>query len=467
VVPLALNRIQKHIHQRLQEQLKTQGFIRAIILKGRQGGVSTYTEGRFYWRVTHRKGVRAFILTHEQEATNSLFEMVERYHEHCPREVRPHTGASNEKEIHFDRLDSGYRVATAGTKAAGRSQTLQYLHWSEVAFSPFAETHATGVMQAVPMAPGTEVILESTANGIGNFFHKTWQDAEAGKSEYIAIFVPWFWTDEYRLPVAADFKLEAEEIAVQSAHDLDLEQMAWRRAKIVELGSEAKFCQEYPATAAEAFQSSGGDSYIPPALVMKARKCVVEEPRGPKLMGVDPARFGKDRTAIAYRQGRRVFKVDTFEKKDTMEVAGIVAKAIKETKPTRVFVDVVGLGAGVVDRLREMGYGELVTPVNGGERPIDAERYVNKRAEMWGEMKLWLEDQPAQIPDDDALHADLTGPLFRYDSKSRVQLEKKEDMEKRGLRSPDTSDALAATFAFPVSDDIPDWLSLEPEGHAD
>ena len=90
-----------------------------------------------------------------------------------------------------------------------RSSTIQLFHGSEVAFWPFAETHAAGVLQAVPNQPGTEIILESTANGVGNFFHKKWREAETGRSEYLAIFVPWHWQDEYRLPAGKAFKLSA------------------------------------------------------------------------------------------------------------------------------------------------------------------------------------------------------------------------------------------------------------------
>ncbi|MCP3663428.1 MAG: hypothetical protein GY696_13205, partial [Gammaproteobacteria bacterium] len=117
-----------------------------------------------------------------------------------------------------------------------------------------------------------------------------------------------------------------------------------------------------------------------------------------------------------------------------------------------MFIDVGGLGAGVYDRLDEMGYGSRIVAVNFGGTPFDEERYVNKRAEMWGEMKDWLDDERGvDIPDDDALHADLTGPSYDYDSTSRIKLESKEAMRKRGVRSPDLGDGLALTFAEPVS----------------
>ena len=124
--------------------------------------------------------------------------MAARYHEHCPELVKPQTGATNAKELSFDTLDSGYRVATAGSKGVGRSQTIHYFHGSEVAFWPNANEHSAGALQAVPNENETEIILESTANGLGNYFHEQWQQAEAGIGDYIAIFIPWFLHQEYR-----------------------------------------------------------------------------------------------------------------------------------------------------------------------------------------------------------------------------------------------------------------------------
>lgn len=452
VVPFALNTAQQHIHVCVEEQRAKTGKVRAIILKGRQQGCSTYIEGRFYWRVTHSKGVRAFILTHEEDATNNLFELANRYHENCPALVKPSTSAANAKELHFNLLDSGYKVGTAGNKAVGRSSTVQFFHGSEVAFWPNAQQHAAGILQAIPDEPGTEIFKESTANGVGNYFHKEWQDAEAGKSEYIAIFVPWYWQDEYRKEVPTGFALDSEEEQYRDAYELDMEQMAWRRAKIVELKDPMLFKQEYPATAAEAFQVSGSDPYIKPETVMTARSVKVADSFGDKKLGVDPARFGDDRTSICFRQGRKVHWIRSYNKKNTMEVAGLVRMAIKEVGARQCAIDVGGLGAGVYDRLAELvpaNECELVQ-VNSAESPIDAKKYTNKRAEMWGEIREWLEKQPAEIPDSDELMADLTQIRYSYDSNNALRMEKKEDMKKRGFRSPDMADALGLTFAQPV-----------------
>jgi hypothetical protein len=299
LVPFALNRVQAHLHERIEDQVKRTGKVRVIILKGRQEGCSTYVEGRFYWKVTHKTGVRAFVLAHEQEATDNLFGIAQRLHENCPPLLRPVTGTASAKELSFSELDSDYKVGTAGTKAVGRSQTIQHLHASEVAFWPYAELHAAGVLQAVPNEPGTEVILESTANGLGNFFHQSWQDAERGETDFEAIFIPWFWAAEYRARVPEGFKLSAEDSDYQAAHGLDLEQMAWRATKIAELKDPKLFQQEYPATAAEAFQTTGDDTYISSDLVLRARKATKEQQtKLPLVIGVDPARFGKDRSSI-------------------------------------------------------------------------------------------------------------------------------------------------------------------------
>ena len=193
IQPLRLNRAQRHIHERLEAQRQETGKVRALILKGRQQGCSTYVEGRYYWRVTHREGVRAFILTHKQEATDNLFGMVERFHLNNPELVRPNTGKSNAKELVFGGLDSGYRVGTAGAEGVGRSETIQYFHGSEVAYWKHADSHMSGILQAVPEEDGTEIILESTANGIGGLFYSMCRAAQRGDSEYQVIFLPWFW----------------------------------------------------------------------------------------------------------------------------------------------------------------------------------------------------------------------------------------------------------------------------------
>jgi hypothetical protein len=186
-VPLRMNAAQVHLHRKVEQQRADTGRVRAIVLKGRQQGISTYTERRYYWRITHQHGKRAVILTHEQKATDNLFSMVDRFWKHAPSDGRPHLGASNEKELVFDILGSRYEVATAGARNTGRGGTAQFFHGSEVAFWQFAAQHLAGIGQIVPDADGTEIIHESTANGTANVFHELWQLAVKGRSEIMPL----------------------------------------------------------------------------------------------------------------------------------------------------------------------------------------------------------------------------------------------------------------------------------------
>lgn len=460
IEPLILNEAQLYVHRKIEEQREKTGRVRALILKARQQGLSTYIGARFYHRVTHSTGVQVFILTHEQSATDNLFGMANRFHEHCPALVRPSTGAANAKELFFDRLDSGYQVGTAGTKAVGRSKTIQLLHGSEAAFWPNASAHFAGVVQTVPELPGTEIILESTANGVGGEFHERWQQAEAGQGDYIAIFVPWFWSSEYQRPVDREFRLTDEEMDYAESYDLTYEQMAWRRAKLAELKDPMLFAQEYPATAAEAFQMTGHDSFIRPVDVLRARKADLE-PFGPLVLGIDPKREGTDRFSIAWRRGRKVLKIESDAAViDTLRAATKIKEIIDRDGPKKAFIDAGG-GGGIYDVLVSWGYGNVMTLVNFASSPIFPPKTdmdgrpmagpANRRAEMWGLSKEWLEDEGgADIPDRDGLQVDACGPGYRRDTNQRILLESKDDMKRRGLRSPDEWDAVALTFAEPV-----------------
>jgi hypothetical protein len=470
LIPFEINQSQLYLHLIAEKQLLEKGRVRIIVLKGRQQGVSTYVAARFYWKVTHRKGAKVFILTHEIKATENLFEMAKRYHDNNLPDLKPSTKSESMKTLTFNALDSGYAVGTAGTKGVGRSSTIQYFHGSEVAFWDHADTHATGVLQGVPTEDQTEVFLESTANGMGNYFHSQWQLAERGESDFIPVFLCWYWMKEYTRPCDDDFELTSEEFDLLSLYKKDgltAEHLNWRRYKIMEFeaggeSGEWRFKQEYPMNAAEAFQTSGEESLIAPEYVLTARK--QDHPMsGPHIVGVDPARFGKDRTAVIHRNGRKMYGHKWYRKKSTMQVAGICANILTDavtgerTDVDMMFIDIGGLGAGVYDRLVELGYGAdddgegRVIGVNSSSKPLEDSRYVNKRAEMGCLLRNWFQ-QPGgvDIEDVDVLQTDLCGPRYSYDSAGRTLIEKKEAMMKRGVESPDFFDAAALTFAEPV-----------------
>lgn len=475
-----LNRSQLYLHERLQEQLRTKGKVRALVLKGRQVGISTYIAGRFYWRVSHRFGVRAFILTHLDTASDNLFGMAKRFHDYCPPLVKPETGKANAKELSFAGLDSGYKVATAGTADVGRSETIQFFHGSEAAFWPNAQNHSAGLKQAIADAPGTEDIRESTANGIGNSFHSEWKAAERGESEFEAIFIPWFWHEEYVKEPPEGWKPSQAWQDYGSAYGLTIQQVYWAWIKNRDLAVVAggtsdepcwQFKQEYPANAAEAFQTSGELAFISPEKVMKARKSKVQA-YGPIVLGVDPARGGGDKTGIIDRQGRvlggRVCK--RIDHNDTMAVVAEIRAEIRRLRPLglgKVVVDVTGLGAGVYDRLKELEGPRLIQGINFGARAYEPNRFANQRAEMWDNMRAWMDDTAGvQIPDNDDIHADLCAPVrgkgaTHFDSNMRLVLESKDHIRERLGFSPDLGDASALTFAVQfgpeMEEDEEDW----------
>ena len=166
----------------------------------------------------------------------------------------------------------------------------------------------------------------------------------------------------------------------------------------------------------------------------------------PKIIGVDPARFGADRSVIFRRQGLQAFAPRVLHKTDNMTLAAVTAREIEQFRPDAVFID-AGCGGGVIDRLRSLGF--AVTEINFGSAPLKAGQYANKRAEMWGEMQAWLQSGGA-LPASAELKADLCGVRYSFDAAGRMKLESKEELKARTGRSPDLADALALTFALPV-----------------
>jgi hypothetical protein len=206
-----------------------------------------------------------------------------------------------------------------------------------------------------------------------------------------------------------------------------------------------QFRQEYPFTDDEAFLSSITDTFIQVEHVIKARTANVES-ESALVIGIDPARKGDDRTAIIRRKGRKAYKIETYYNIDTMELAGIINRIIEKEHPRRVCIDCIGIGAGVVDRLNELGH-DIVEGVNVARKANEPDRFRNLRAELWSMMRDWfLQESPVEIPDSDELQTDLTCLGYKYDSSDKLLIESKDDAKKRGLLSPDTADALMLTF---------------------
>ena len=171
------------------------------------------------------------MFSHAQFTTDELFGITHRYHTNADPMFKPTTSAMSKSSISFSALGSDYSVGTAGAVEVGRGITIQFFHGSEVAFWANPDMHFAGVIQAVPSgdsATGTEVILESTANGKSGKFYSIVQDALSGDSEYEVIFTPWFWQTEYSEKPPTDWEVPLNDIDYQTVYNLGINQMWWR-----------------------------------------------------------------------------------------------------------------------------------------------------------------------------------------------------------------------------------------------
>lgn len=166
----------------------------------------------------------------------------------------------------------------------------------------------------------------------------------------------------------------------------------------------------------------------------------------PKILGVDVARYGDDSCVIFKRQGLVAFEPKVYRNIDNMTFAAYLMREIEKTQPDAVFVD-AGRGEGVIDRCRQMGF--EVTEVNFGSKALKPEKYVNKRCEMWDEMRDWIENGGA-LPQTPELKSELVVPEYSFDAKNRMKLMSKDEVKEVLGKSPDIADALALTFAGPV-----------------
>lgn len=466
VAPFIFNRAQKFIHAEIEKQLGETGRVRALVLKARQQGCSTYVAGRFYSKTTHRKGVNAFVLSHAMDTTRKLFSITRRFQEHSDPGWKPDTQAASAHELVFSGLDSSYFVGTAGAKETGRGGTIHYLHGSEVAFWANAEMHFAGIMQSIPtgtLDKGTEVILESTGNGEVGKFYELCEQARKGEGEYIVIFTPWFWQDEYRKPPLSGWTIKDSKYVDSLEHacevyGIDEDQAYWMHIKMLELG-EGLFKQEYPATYDEAFQTVASESFVPVNEVLEAmipKEDVIEMDSMACIGALDPAGVGvnADRTAIGHMVGSRVYPVEYIKHKNTVELTEITRKYIEKYNIDRFYVDNNGLGVGIYEALvHTHRMGNVVKPCNFGSGATDLNSdgtpmYKNMRSQCYGRLLKWMRSGKRELPQQDELRKDLCAPK-RLDVRPQ-QMESKKDMKSRGVASPDGGDVVAMFHTYPV-----------------
>lgn len=298
VVPFRLNDAQRKLYAVAKRQQDAGKPVRLIILKARQLGFSTLTEGLIFHACATRRNVNALIVAHREDATANLFRMSKLFYDELPAPVKPMLRASNAQELVFENpsklrserearpgLRSRIRCATAGGRGIGRSDTLQCVHLSEYAFWPDgadgkASTLA-GILQAVPSLPGTMVVIESTANGFEDFKER-WDAAVAGENDFEPVFFAWFENPDYSMPVVPGTEWTPEERDLKAAYQLTDGQMQWRRWCIANNcgGSLDMFRQEYPASPGEAFLHSGTGVFDNEQIVLRLERLPSPAGRG-------------------------------------------------------------------------------------------------------------------------------------------------------------------------------------------
>lgn len=460
IIPFQMSNIQLDAYRRIEQRKREGKPIKIIFLKSRQVGMSTLTEARFFSKILFNRAKNAFVLADKSDSARNIFKMAKRYYDNLPDAFKIKLLRDSTEELAFE-TDSSFRVGTAGSKAVGRSMTINYFHGSEVAFWSNANDIVSGMLQTIPDNLESELILESTANGTsgdGAYFYNMVQSGLDPRSDFLTLFYAWYQQHEYRRPIIEPVQWNDEEIELKKLYNLTDEQLAWRRAKLLSdfKGREYLFKQEYPASIQEAFVTTS-NALIPLNYIEYSRKNFGLTGEGmPIIIGVDPAR-SSDRTIITIRQGRVVQKIYRFEKMNNTRLAGILLRLIQQINPARVFID-YGHGTGVYDILVQQGVGSILELVQFGSSAYDSKKYMNRRAEMYDNMRSWyMQDGGVYIKDQEFIEEfvrdiSIIPDLKVSDSTGRYSLEKKENIVKgTEIHSTDFADSLALTFASPVA----------------
>lgn len=296
IIKFVPNIAQKALIDRVIYLIETGQPIRIMVLKARQMGLSTAIEAIIYWYTATNRNITAAIIAHEDQASRNLYNMFKRYYDNSNPLFKPNRKYDTRSDLTFglqDKdgneigLNSVIKTATAKNTGAGRSDTIQLVHGSEVAFWENGEELVGSLMQTVPLRKNTMIFLESTANGRGNFFAKLWDKSVKGDSIFEVFFFPWWIQDEYALDGDPIDEYTPDEQDVVDAMREGLQvgntfykvpedkidaKIRFRRYKEREfVASPELLLQEYPSTAHEAFIASGSTVFNIKALAHMER----------------------------------------------------------------------------------------------------------------------------------------------------------------------------------------------------
>lgn len=344
----------------------------------------------------------------------SLFWKVRQFVDLLPREFRP-KGWDSKTCAPFMRVqnpENGSSIVGEAGDNIGRGNRTSIYFKDESAFYERPEA----IDAALSQTSNCKIDV-STPNGAGNPFYRK---RKGGKVEVFTFH----WKDDPRKGQAWYDKQLRDLDPVIVAQEVDIN-----------------------------YEASVTDAFVPGQIVDAAMQNgpADVEGMGPEKWGLDVARFGDDKSVLFKRRGRLGLDIQSWQGIDTMALANQVWVAATKEKPAQIAVDVIGVGAGVCDRLTELAKGSTIqiVGVNAANRVEDGTNY-NVRAKMWDDMRQWLQDAPVSLPNDPTLKSELCSLKYLFRNGLRL-IESKEDAKKRGIKSPDHADAVALTFAEPVT----------------
>lgn len=374
------------------------------------------------WFLLFHRDLKVPVTANSQDQLRDvLWAEIAKWHRRLPRFLKDMVEVTAERV--FVKADPEGAFAVARTARAERPEALQGFHAGTLAF--FAD-EASGIADVIfEVASGTlssdDVWFFQFANPtrLDGYFHRSHHGNRAR-------------FNCYHVPCSASVRVSP----------------TYAREMADEYGETSNV---YRVRVLGEFPLEEDDSVIALGLIQTAIGREVHGVDAGIVWGLDVARFGDDATALAKRRGNVLMeKTREWRKLDTMQVCGIIAKEFRETpiekQPSSINVDVIGLGAGVVDRLRELGL--PARGVNVSEAASsDAARFMRLRDELWFEARDWFASRAVTMPDDDVLIAELVGPKYKIESSGKIKVESKDDMKKRGVKSPNRADAFCLTFA--------------------
>lgn len=283
---LDVNRPQLKVHEGLWDMRRAGKPPRVIVLKARQPGISTYCSGLNVTTKLTQPFTITMTIAHVEDGATNLFQREKFMVSRLPLGLRPKMKGDKKNQINFDHvqcrdgrveLSSEGMIGYATGKPIWRGLTIHGCHLSEFAFFVRDKEVLLGILQAVPQSPDSYIVIESTANGMGNAFQVEWQRAEAGESGFRTVFIPWYELPDAVMPVPKDFVMESDELQIAKEHKIGLPQMVWRR-HVLETqcqGQQDLFDQEYPTTVSSAFLVTGRPAF-PVAVLRRMREKAAE-----------------------------------------------------------------------------------------------------------------------------------------------------------------------------------------------